>query len=108
MNEDGAVLNPDVLRHRILSEQVALMCRLTTSPLFGSIFIGAIVAYLVSKDAGLPASIAWYAASIVIMLVRWRVAHAFVQRQRDYTEVLRWRSGMLMLIVLFGAIWSIP
>jgi signal transduction histidine kinase len=108
MNEDRAVLNPDVLRHRILSEQVALMCRLTTSPLFGSIFIGAIVAYLVSKDAGLPASIAWYGASIVIMLVRWRVAHAFVQRERDYAEVLRWRSGMLLLIVLFGAIWSIP
>ncbi len=108
MNDSRATLDPDVLQHRILYEQVAMMCRLTTLPLFGSIFIGAILAYLAIADAGLVLSGAWYAASLVIMFVRWRVAHAFLQRPREHAEVLRWHRVMMGLIVLFGAIWSIP
>jgi signal transduction histidine kinase len=108
MNEIRAPLNPTILQHRILFEQVALMCRLTTLPLAGSIFIGAILAYLALQDAGLLISGTWYVASLVIMLIRWRVAHAFLERPREHAEVLRWRRAMLALILLFGAIWSIP
>jgi signal transduction histidine kinase len=108
MNDARAPLAPDVLNQRILAEQVALMCRLTTTPLFGSIFVGAIVAYLAIEDAGLRVSGTWYIASLAIMVIRWRVAHAFLQRPRDHAEVRRWRAAMLVLIALFGAIWSIP
>ncbi len=108
MNDARAALDPEVLNQRILTEQVALMCRLTTTPLLGSIFVGAIVAYLALEDAGLQISGGWYCMSLAIMLVRWRVAHEFLRRPREYAEVRRWRSAMLGLIALFGAIWSIP
>jgi len=108
MNDIRATLSPAILRHRILFEQVALMCRLTTLPLVGSIFIGAILAYLAIEGAGPLISGTWYGASLVIMLIRWRVAHAFLERPREPAEVLRWQSAMLALIILFGAIWSIP
>jgi signal transduction histidine kinase len=108
MNDAGAALNPEVLNQRILAEQVALMCRLTTSPLFGSIVIGAILAYLAAEDSGVRVAGGWYAASLAIMVIRWQVARAFLQRPREHAEVLRWRSAMLVLIVIFGAIWSIP
>ena len=107
MNDARAALDPEVLS-RILAEQVALMCRLTTSPLLGSIFVGAILAYLAIDGSGLQVSAGWYCASLAIMLIRWRVAHAFLQRPRDHAEVRRWRSAMLVLIAVFGAIWSIP
>ena len=67
------------------------MCRLTTLPLFGSILIGAILAYLAIADAGVEVCAAWYIASLVIMFTRWRVAHAFLQRPREHSEVRRWR-----------------
>lgn len=100
--------NPDVLKERVLIEQVALMCRLTVLPLFGSIGIAAILAYLASEESGISISVAWYAAALAIIAIRWRVAHVFLQKPRDYAEVLRWRKGMFVLIVVFGAIWSIP
>jgi len=108
MNDDRSALDPEVLKQRILSEQVALMCRLTTSPLFGSVLIGAILAYLATEGAGLRISGVWYCASLLIMLIRWQVARSFLRRPREHSEVLRWRSAMLILIVIFGAIWSIP
>jgi signal transduction histidine kinase len=108
MSAAPATLAPDVLDHRVHAEQVALMCRLTTIPLLGSIFIGAIVAYLAIEDSGTRVAGAWYAASLAIMLIRWRVAHAFLQRPRRYEEVRRWRTAMLVLIAVFGTIWSIP
>ncbi|HEY4368916.1 MAG TPA: ATP-binding protein [Steroidobacteraceae bacterium] len=108
MNDARASLDPETLRQRIATEQVALMCRLTTAPLLGSIVIGAIVAYLAVEDAGVLVSTGWYCASLAIMFIRWRVARAFLQRPREYPEVLRWQSVMLLLIALFGAIWSIP
>jgi hypothetical protein len=70
MSDARATPAPEVLNHRILREQVALMCRLTTLPLVGSIFIGAIVAYLVIEDSGLRVAGGWYAASLAIMLIR--------------------------------------
>jgi signal transduction histidine kinase len=108
MNDVRATPNPEVLQHRILYEQVALMCRLTTLPLFGSLFIGAILAYLAIEDSGVLISGAWYAACLVIMFIRWRVSHAFLQSPREHAEVLCWRAVMLALIIVFGSIWSIP
>lgn len=100
--------DPEVLNQRILSEQVALMCRLTTIPLVGSVFIGAIVAVLAVKDSGMHASGAWYLASLVIMFVRWRIAHAYLRRPRTHDETRRWLAVMFVLIAVFGMIWSIP
>jgi signal transduction histidine kinase len=101
-------VDSEVLQHRILSQQVALMCRLSIVPLVGSILIGAIIAYTVIEDAGMGVAGAWYAASLAIMLIRWGVAHAFLQRPREPAEVRRWLPWMMLLIVVFGAIWSIP
>jgi signal transduction histidine kinase len=108
MNAAQAAPDSDVLSHRILTEQVALMCRLTTSPLLGSIFVGAIIAYLAAEDSGWQVSAGWYCASLVIMLIRWRVATTFLQRARGQDEVRHCRTIMLALIGIFGAVWSIP
>ena len=108
MSAAPATSAPDVLNHRVLGEQVALMCRLSTIPLVGSIFIGAIVAILAVKDSGMRASGAWYFASLVIMVIRWWVAHAFLRRPRSHEEVRRWLAAMFVLIAVFGMIWSIP
>jgi signal transduction histidine kinase len=108
MSDTRAVLNPVELSQRILAEQVALMCRLTMLPLLGSIFIGAIMAYLVYEDSGLKISAMWYGASLVITAIRWRVAQRFLQYARGPAEVQRYRILMLVLIAVFGAIWSIP
>lgn len=108
MRAASSVSDSDVLKQRILIEQVALMCRLTTLPLFGSIGVGAILAYLAIEDSGLPVSLGWYGVCLAIMFVRWRVAREFLRKPREYDEVVRWRTAMLILIVLFGVIWSIP
>lgn len=98
----------EVLDHRILSQQVALMCRLSVVPLLGSIFIGAIIAYSALEDSGPRATAAWYAAALAIMAVRLSVQLAFLRRPRDAAEIRRWLRVMYVLIALFGAIWSIP
>lgn len=108
MNDVTPSFEPEAIRHRVLSEQVTLMCRLTPIPLLGSIVIGALVAYVVARDSGWPIGAAWYAAALAIMFARWQVARSFPTRKRDYTATLRWRTGMLTLIAVFGAIWSIP
>jgi len=101
-------MDPDVLNRRTLTEQVALMCRLSTAPLLGSTIIGAVVAYAAVEDSGLHVAAAWYGASLAIMLVRLAVARRFLQRPREPEEVHRWLRAMYLLIALFGVIWSIP
>jgi len=96
------------LDQRILSEQIALMCRLTTLPLFGSLFVGAIIVYLIVDTSGLKATSLWYCASVAVMVVRWRVAHAFLARPRGYKELHQWQTSIVVLVVLHGAVWSIP
>jgi len=101
-------MDPKVLNDRILVEQVALMCSLSTAPLLGSILIGAIIAYSAVDDSGLFVSCAWYVASLAIMLIRWSVARAFLRHPREPAEVRRWLSVIFPLVALFGIIWSIP
>jgi hypothetical protein len=108
MSDARATAEAEGLSRRILAEQVALMCRLSAIPLLGSVFVGAIIAYIAIEDSGMRASLGWYAASLVIMSIRWRMAHAYLRRARSHDEVLRWRAGMLALVAVFGAIWSIP
>lgn len=45
-------IDPAVLSHRVLSQQVELMCRVSVVPLLGSAFIAAIVAYSALADSG--------------------------------------------------------
>lgn len=101
-------IDPAVVQHRILSQQVALMCRLSVVPLIGSLFIGAIMAYSALEDSGPVAAGAWYAAAVAIMAVRLGVQRAFLRKQRDLEDVKRWLNVMYALIALFGVIWSIP
>jgi signal transduction histidine kinase len=108
MSEPSPVPTADVLKQRILIEQLELMCRLTPLPLFGSIGVAAILAYLTVADSGWIVAFCWFAASATIMLVRLQVAQAFVAKQRTYEEALRWRTAMFALIVVFGIVWSIP
>ena len=101
-------IDADSLNHRILSQQVALMCRASVVPLLGSIFIGAIIAYSAIEDSGPRASALWYAAALAIMSVRLSVQSAFLRQDRGPQEVRRWLRAMYVLIALFGAIWAIP
>ncbi len=96
------------LADRVLAEQVALMCRLTTSPLFASILAGAMFGWLTLEDSGLARSAAWYCALLLVTLVRWRVAHAYLALPRHGVDVRRWRLLMLALAAMAGAVWSIP
>jgi signal transduction histidine kinase len=101
-------LDPAVLNHRVLTQQVELMCRVSVVPLLGSAFIAAIVAYSALEDSGPRASGAWYAAALAIMAVRLAVQRAFLRRPRGPEELRRWLTAMYVLIALFGVIWSIP
>jgi signal transduction histidine kinase len=92
---------------RVLNEQVTLMCRLTTSPLFGSVLLGIMMAYLGAHDHGVTATVIWYVVLLVVLLLRWRVAAAFLRRPRDLADTKRWRAAMMAGAALGGFVWSI-
>ena len=109
----SAVLPPqlperDPLATRILDEQLALMCKLTTSPLFASIIVGAMFGWLVVEDHGLLKTLIWYVALLAVTLMRWRVARTFLAQPQPRTNLPRWRLTMLVLAATAGAVWSIP
>jgi signal transduction histidine kinase len=95
------------LRARIEAEQVKLMSQFTTSPLFGSIFLGAMLVWLCMQDHGAVAAFAWYALLMLVTFVRWRVARAYLAQPRLGASVRRWRTTMLSLAAVAGAVWSI-
>ena len=107
MDDATRSTEPATLEDRVLTEQVALMCRLTTATLFGSLMVGAMLALVVLEDHGWGLSVAWYAAVSVATVARWRVARAFGQRVRTPSEARRWRNAMLLLAGIVGATWSI-
>lgn len=92
---------------RVLVEQVALMARLTTAPLFGSIFVGAMLAWLTHTKHGWPVSAGWYVLLMLVTLTRWRVARAYLASARSAAETRRWRALMLTLAAVAGGVWSI-
>jgi signal transduction histidine kinase len=92
---------------RVLNEQVTLMCRLTTSPLFGSVLLGIMMAYLGAHDHGVTATVVWYVVLLVVLLLRWRVAAAFLRQPRDLADTKRWRAAMMAGAALGGFVWSI-
>lgn len=94
------------LDDRVLVEQVALMSRLTTSPLFGSIIVGGMLAWLTHREHGWAASGAWYALLMLVTLARWRLARGYLARPRPAAETRRWRGLMLTLAAVAGAVWS--
>ncbi len=98
----------DGLAHRVLSEQLALMCKLTTSPLFATVLAGLLFGWLTLEDHGLVASAAWYCTLLAITFVRWRVAHAYLAQPQPAANLYRWRFVMLALAAVAGAVWSIP
>jgi signal transduction histidine kinase len=98
----------EALADRVLAEQVALMCRLTTSPLFASILAGAMFWWMTFEDYGAVASSAWYCALLLVTFIRWRVARAYLTQPPHGRDVRRWRLIMLGLAALAGAVWSVP
>ncbi len=96
----------DKLRARIAAEQVRLMSQFTTSPLFGSIFLGAMLAWLSIEDHGALAAFGWYALLMLVTLIRWRVARAYLVKPHPDSSVRRWRITMLSLAAVAGAVWS--
>ena len=98
----------EALADRILAEQIALMCRLTTSPLFATIIAGSMLLWLIYEDYGGVASGAWYCALLFVTFLRWRVAHAYLARRRDDHNLRRWRFVMFSLAVAAGSVWSVP
>ncbi len=95
------------LQARIAAEQVKLMSQFTTSPLFGSIILGAMLAWLCMEEHGAFASFGWYALLMLVTLVRWRVARAYLTQPPAFASVWRWRMAMLCLAAVAGAVWSI-
>ncbi|MBL8268225.1 sensor histidine kinase [Steroidobacter sp.] len=92
---------------RVLSEQVALMCRLTTSPLTASVVVGAMMVWLTVEDHGLTGALSWYVALLFVLLLRWQIASSYLRRPRDLNDTKRWRAAMMAGAVLGGAVWSI-
>ncbi|MET0534323.1 MAG: ATP-binding protein [Steroidobacter sp.] len=83
------------------------MCRLTTSPLFGSVILGVMMAWLTVEDHGVTAAVAWYVVLLLVLLLRWQVAAAFLRRPRDLADTKRWRAAMMVGAAVGGAVWSI-
>jgi signal transduction histidine kinase len=95
------------LRARVEAEQVRLMSQFTTSPLAGSIFLGAMLAWLCMEEHGIAKAWGWYAMLMLVTFIRWRVARGYLlQPQRVIESVRRWRATMLLLAALAGAVWS--
>jgi signal transduction histidine kinase len=99
--------NREHIEARVLGEQVALMCRLTTSPLTASVVIGAMMVWLTMEDYGPGPALVWYMALLLVLLLRWRIAATYLRRQRGLAETHRWRRAMLAAAVLGGATWSV-
>lgn len=107
MAEAGNITTREHIEDRVLSEQVALMCRLTTSPLFASVIVGAMMAWLGAEDHGANAAVTWYVTLLLVLLLRWRVAAAYLRQPRDTADTKRWRNIMMLLAALGGGVWSI-
>lgn len=99
--------NRENIEARVLSEQVALMCRLTTSPLTASVIAGGLMVWLTMQDHGLGPSLVWYTSLLLVLLLRWRIAAQYLRRPRGLSETQRWRTAMMSGAVLGGAVWSI-
>ncbi|HEU4655285.1 MAG TPA: ATP-binding protein [Steroidobacteraceae bacterium] len=97
----------DVLRLRVLAEQIRLMSQYMTSPLFGSIFLGAMLAWLTSEEHGGGAAWGWYGLLMLVTLARWRVARAYLSREHSDNQVLRFRALMFALAAIAGSVWSL-
>src|SRR5688572_21607354 len=107
MAEAGNITTREHIEDRVLSEQVALMCRLTTSPLYASVIVGAMMAWLGAEDHGANAAVTWYVTLLLVLLLRWRVAAAYLRQPRDTADTKRWRNTMMLLAALGGGVWSI-
>ncbi len=96
------------LRARVEAEQVRLMSQFTTSPLFGSILLGAMLAWLSMEEHGAVAAFGWYALLMLVTFIRWRVARGYLaEPHRDAASVRQWRTTMLILAAIAGAVWSL-
>jgi signal transduction histidine kinase len=98
----------DSLEQRVLAEQLALMCKLTTSPLFATTIGGLFMASLTFADHGPIVGLLWYGVLLAVTFVRWRVARTYLRQGDRRTDLDRWRMRMLGLAALAGAVWSIP
>jgi signal transduction histidine kinase len=107
MAEAVTINHREHIEARVLGEQVALMCRLTTSPLTASVVIGGMMVYLVTEDYGWGPSLTWYVALLLVLLLRWRIAATYLRRPRGLAETKRWRTAMMVGAVLGGAAWSV-
>lgn len=83
------------------------MSQFTTAPLFGSIVVGAMLAWLSLEDHGARAVLGWYALLMAVTFVRWRVARAYLRHPPPDEAVGRWRTAMLCLAAVAGATWSL-
>lgn len=107
MDQTSHTASRQHIEARVLNEQVTLMCRLTTSPLFSSVIVGAMMAWLTAEDHGVAASVTWYVVLLLVLLLRWRVAAAFLRQPRDLADTRRWRAAMMAGAALGGTVWSI-
>jgi signal transduction histidine kinase len=104
---EAVTINREQIEARVLTEQVKLMCRLTTSPLFASVMLGALMVWVMAEDHGLAAALAWYVALLIVLLIRWQIAAGYLRQPRDEISTKRWRTAMMSGAVLGGAVWSI-
>ena len=108
MDDSGKAAAEQTLADRVLYEQIALMCRLTTSPLAATVLVGGMLAWLIVDDHGRVPTMAWYVTLLFVTLIRWRVARAFLRLPPVPRSVRRWRFVMLTLAATAGAVWSVP
>lgn len=107
MTEAVNINHREQIETRVLNEQVALMCRLTTSPLTASVPVGAMMVWLTMADHGWTAALLWYLGLLSVLLLRWRIAASYLRKPRELAETKRWRAAMMAGAILGGTVWSI-
>ncbi len=96
-----------VVRERVVYERVALMFRGTPTPLLLGAAYGGVVAAVLLPVASTAAVAGWYAALLLLTLLRlWQLRRFAHDRQR-HARPERWQRHYLLLLVPYGLLWSL-
>jgi signal transduction histidine kinase/ActR/RegA family two-component response regulator len=92
---------------RLLETQLALVCRLSRAALRSGIFVGALIAWILSSDSSVRGLLAWLALLAGVTVGRlWLQAHYL--RHAARLDARRWLNIVLGGLAINGFVWAIP
>ncbi len=92
---------------RLLETQLLLVCRLSRAALRSGVFVGALIAWILSASNSLATLVAWLVALTAISIGRIALQGHYVRYSR-VLDAKRWRRFLLGGLALNGFIWAIP